>query len=496
MDVRIECHDLKLGMFVSELDRPWEDTNFMFQGFMITSAEQISELQSQCVYVIVSQEKSKEGLFSITEVAIEEKPIVTPTLKNLSQVSQLDQAERLQLANPIKLGKGLLSTIKKIGQELISKKSDLPDDNHFNPLKSAMTLQLEEDERKAEIKRRQDVRIIRNKFSGQPNVPDNVVDYMIKTTVEEELVTAKKVSDRIQNDLGITLFAEMTSADLSSRINVAKEVLSEVVDSIVRNPSAMLLVTNIKRLDDIHYQHAIDFSIMMVSFGRQLGIPKAELNHIALGGLLHDIGKSKVEKMILDKPNRLSSEEYQKIKLHIEYGSRMLDDIPDIHPIVRQIVERHHERYDGQGYPEALSAERIGIYGSMAGIVETYATMTSHQPYADARTSAKAVSVLVAMRDKAFQAELVDQFIQVVGVYPIGSIVQLSSGEIGIVSRQNKLWRLKPLVTVIIDANGNKLSNTYVIDLSKAVEKDSKSLSIVNELPSGIHGIDARDYFI
>lgn len=493
MDVRVESKQLTLGMYVTELDRPWEDTSFMFQGFLLTSNDQITELQAYCNYVIVSQEKSKEGLFTIQKPSPTADTTPNISLKNLAQVAQFDNADKAN--NTLSKGKGLFSTIKKFGQGLLSKNTEPEEALPLNLLPSAMTLQFDQEERNAETKRRQEVRVIRNRFAGQDHMPNTVVDYMTKTTVEEELVSAKKISDRIDQELGDALFDEMTGADLSQRINVAKEVLSEVVDSIIRNPNALLLVKNLKRMSDTHYQHAIDMSIMMVSFGRQLGIPKAELDHIALGGLLHDLGKTKVPKEILDKPSRLTAEEFEHIKLHVAYGTRLLDDITDIHPIVRQIVERHHERYDGKGYPEGLQAERIGIFGSMAGIVETYATMTSHQPYAAARSSAKAVSALVAMRDKAFQAELVDQFIQVVGVYPIGSIVQLSTGEVGIVSRQNKLWRLKPVVTIIVDGNEQRLANSYVMDLAKQKNED-QPITIANELPSGTYGIDARDYFI
>ena len=171
-------------------------------------------------------------------------------------------------------------------------------------------------------------------------------------------------------------------------------------------------------------------------------------------------------------------------------------ELEQLSHVVRQIVERHHERYDGQGYPAGLKGEEIGLYGSMAGIVETFSTITSHQPYAPARSSATAISTLVALRSQAFQSELVDQFIQVVGVYPIGSLVKLSTGEVGIVIKQNKLWRLQPMVTVMVGADGERLERQKTIDLVKFNQNNDNPISIITELPAGSYGIDPKDYFL
>lgn len=487
MDVRIDSANIKVGMYVTELDRPWEDTSFMFQGFLISSEAQVLELRAQCSYIIVSEEKSENGMFEIKAAPVEKKIKPTTINKPIILEEVLESKK-----NPSKPISGFFSSIKQIGKEILSfkaKEIELP------PLKTAYTIQFEEDERKAEIIRRKDVRVIRKHYAETSGETQQVVDYSIKSSIEEELISAKKATDRLTHEVASSFMLEITNADLSDRIEVAKELLSDVVESIIRNPSAMLLISNLKNNDNSHYRHALDVAIMMVSFGRQLGIPKEELNHIALGGLLHDLGKTKVPNDILKKPQRLNAEEYSQVQMHVEYGHRMIDDIPNIHPITRQIILHHHERFDGNGYPEQLSDGAIGLYGSMAGIVETYATMTANQPYASARSSAKAVGVLVALRGKAFQAELVDQFIQVVGVYPTGSIVQLSTKEIGIVTRQNRLWRLKPLVTLILDEHGQKLPQQKTIDLARE-QPDNKVISIITELPSGSFGIDPKDYFI
>lgn len=487
MNVQIDVANLQMGMYVTELDRPWSDTNFMFQGFLIESEAQLNELKAQCSYVIVSQEKSLDGLFELEEnKPSEKKNTIKKTTAAIQEIEEFDDQP-----SPIKKG-GLFSSIKQIGKDLIKFKS-----NKQQNLSNSYTIQFEEEQKEAEDKRKQVVNVIRKTYSAKDGSTTVIADYPVKTTLEEELKSAKKASESLNKQIADSFMLEMTSADLSDRIDIAKDILNDVVDSIIRNPNAMLLINSMKSVDDLTYRHAMDMSIMMVSFGRQLGIPKKELNEIALGGLLHDIGKSKIDKSIIKKPQRLNAQEYAEAQKHVEYGLEIVKDIAGLGDVSKAIIELHHERYDGKGYPRHLSGEDIGLYGSMAGIVETYASMTANLPYAEARSSSKAVSVLVALRGKAFQSEMVDQFIQVVGVYPVGSIVQLNTGEVGIVIKQNKLWRLKPIITLVCDHNGNPIQRQRTVDLVRDVDPDTQApLAISTELPAGSFNIDPKNFFL
>ena len=236
---------------------------------------------------------------------------------------------------------------------------------------------------------------------------------------------------------------------------------------------------------------------MLISFGRHLGIPKQELNQIAMGGLLHDIGKSKIADMLLNKPEALTKIEMDEIRKHVSYGLEIVDGYDNLNPITRMIVAEHHERHDGTGYPNKLKGDTINLYGAMAAIVEAYSAMTSPWVFAKAKTSAMAVSILVNLKGKAYHPELVDHFIQVVGVYPIGAIVELSTGEVGIVIRQNKFWRLKPLVNVILSSDKLSLPKPYTVDLVQASKKElDEPLNIIAELPANKYGINPKDYFL
>lgn len=475
-------------MYVSELDRPWTDSTFLFQGFLIESEEQIRELQAQCSYVIVSQESSLPGIFetagakskaasglNIRPVAIRNS--ASPAVKNLSP-------------DKSKWG-GIFNAIKQISKDLLaSSKSD--EQNSSNPFF------IEDQERNdlAESRRRQEITKIRENYAKYGEITTEIVDYPIETTLEQEYVAAKAATTKFEKQLAASLMLEMTGENLSRRIDVAKDLLADVVDSIIRNPEAMFLVRQLKDIDDVTYHHALDVSVMLVSFGRQLGLPKKELNEIALGGLLHDIGKSRIPSEIIHKKGTLTDDELRVARTHVKLGIEVVQGLDNLGDIVLQVIERHHERYDGKGYPTGLSGEEIGLYGSMAAIVETFSSITSYQPYSEARSSAQAVSVLVSLRDEAFQGELVDQFIQVVGVYPMASVVKLSSGEVGIVIKQNRLWRLKPVVSIVIDANGNRLPSPMTIDLARPPQLDVEPPSIITELPSGAYDIDPKEYFL
>ena len=482
MDVKIEINTIQLGMYVTELDRPWSDSTFLFQGFLIENDEQIQELQDQCSYVIVSQERSSPGIFAPEP---KKEPVKAPQSRKDADTLTIHAVDTEQNS---KSKSGIFGFFK----ELFTARSSAD-----NTASASDKASQEAMDRIEEIRQKEELAGLRSNFSKQAGVTAKISDYATSASVKEETAPAKTATEKFEQEIASNLMLEMTGADLGDRIEVAKELLVDVVDSIIRNPNAMMLISKLKNIDANSYQHAMDVCIMMISFGRQLGLPKSELNKVGLGALLHDIGKSQVNKEILEKRTKLSPEEYEEVKKHVSYGVDVLLKAEKLGQIEQMIIERHHERYDGKGYPKGLAGEEIGLYGCMAAIVETYSTITSEKPYAPARSSAKAVTTLMALRGKAFHPELVDQFVQVVGVYPIGSVVELTTGEVGIVLEQNKLWRLKPLVSVLVGADGKKLSRPYLVDLAKPQKADTdKPLAIANELPAGTFGIQLKDYFL
>ncbi len=272
-----------------------------------------------------------------------------------------------------------------------------------------------------------------------------------------------------------------------------------MVASVVRNPSAFAWLNQIKRVDDYSYHHALGCAIWAASFGRFLGLEKSELHMLALGGLLFDMGKIELPNELLVAARPLTGEERESMKRHVEAGLTMLSKTPGLSPRIIEIVATHHERHDGSGYPRGLSGGEIPIFGRIMGLIDSYDAMTSERPYASARSPHAAVQELYESRNSLFQPELVEQFIQSCGIYPTGSLVELSSGEVGVVTEIHSLKRLRPKVMLVLGADKVPLSSFKEVDLGELGEDagpGDSQLTVKCGLPSGAYGIRASELFL
>ncbi|MFZ5723327.1 MAG: HD-GYP domain-containing protein [Pseudomonadota bacterium] len=274
---------------------------------------------------------------------------------------------------------------------------------------------------------------------------------------------------------------------------VIKKVAGLMVNSVTRNPDAFVWLSRVRDADSYSYAHSLRSSVWALVFGRHLGMPRDILEDLALGVLLAEVGKTKIPRSLLMKPDKLTEDETIQVRKHVEYGVDILRQCQGISETVISVAQFHHERYNGSGYPYGLAGADIPLLSRIAGIVDTYDAITSPRPYAEPRTSSEAVSMLYESRDKLFQAQLIEQFIQAVGVYPTGTMVQLSTQEVGIVISQNTARRLRPIVMLVADHEQNLLPTAEVVDLMK-LEHDSAGnpLSIARCLKPGEFGIDPK----
>ncbi len=271
----------------------------------------------------------------------------------------------------------------------------------------------------------------------------------------------------------------------------AKKSVEPMIDSITRNPDACIWLARMKQEDQYTYQHSLGASIWAVALGRQLGLPKADLRSLAIGGLLFDVGKLAVDKELLDTSRPLTDEEFELVRDHVRLGVEMVQGSSLMNQDVIDMITYHHERHDGSGYPEGMSGDQIPVFGRIAAIVDCYDAITSHRPYARAIPPAQAIKMLYEWKDRDFQAELVEEFIQAIGIYPAGSLVELSSGEVAVVVAEYRTRRLRPRVLVLLDADKQPLESFRSVDLlNETHTEDGEPLDIVSSLEPDSYGID------
>ena len=337
----------------------------------------------------------------------------------------------------------------------------------------------------------------------------------VKLSARERLVPKKPIvySDAIETKDEIP--AATTSLDDAERIveecvvklqnnggfdvDAIEAAITPLVQSVMRNQTALAALTRMRKFDDYLYSHAISCAVWGAIMGRQIGLPPKDINRLATACSIMDIGKTNLPQVLLQKTTAPSEEEWQTLRNHVEEGASLLEEQGLTDQRILAAVRSHHERHDGSGYPYGLEGNKIPAFGRIAGIIDTYDAMISERPYAEAKSSYQAIQEIHAAANTLFQEELVEFFIKSVGVFPVGSIVELNTGEVGVVIAQSTSHRLKPKLMLILEADKSKRSNLVIIDLAFQQQGDtSKPLQwwITKELPINAYGIDPQQYFL
>ncbi len=297
----------------------------------------------------------------------------------------------------------------------------------------------------------------------------------------------------------------------SLSLGETKRVASEMVDSVLRNPDAFTWLSRVQEKDEYTYSHAVRSSVWAILFGRHIGLPKRDLDVLAMGVLLKDVGKVMLDVALLSKLERTAEEE-RAFSAFVELGCEILRKTPGVEPRVISVVKTHCERLNGSGFPQGLSGDKIPLLGKIAGIVTYYDHVTNPRGSRHPIAPSKAVAKLYELRNIQFQEELVVEFIRAIGLYPTGTLVELSTGEVAVVVEQNFERRLKPRVIVVLDAYKQPLGEYLLLDLSeddkrkqelldsgKKTRYEIEKIEIARDLEPGSYDVDIasiRDHYL
>lgn len=418
---KIPTQDLQTGLYVQQLDRPWTETPFVFQGFFIKSQDDIEELKHYCDYVFVDAWRSRE--------------------------------KSMQGANSELRGEVSLPASGVI---------------RFNGDESTMTRS-----EKSSQKRR---------------------TYEKTKQVEYEIVNAEIIHHEASHAANSMLSGLQKNGKLD--INLADHAVKTMMDSVLRNPDAMIWLSKMRKFDGYIYQHSINCTIWSLAFARHLGLDKQAIYEIGLGCMLFDVGKLRLPGGLLIKAHALNHLEMRIVRSHVEYGLEILDKTEGLNQRVINMVSSHHERFNGSGYPEGLVGNAIPTFAKIAGIVDSYDAMISPRPYAKQHSPYEAVRQMYLWRGNLFQPEVIEQFMQVVGVFPTGTLVELSTGAVGVVISQNETRRLRPRIMLILDEKKRRLQHFEIVDLMEDTSWNNiQDIWINSQLPSGSYGIDPQKLY-
>jgi len=391
--------DLQFGMYISELDRPWTETPFAFQGFWLQTDRQLAALRKFCKHVFIDAAKS-QAKGTAPRRSAPEPDLTVPAFEIHGNAGY---------APP----------------------SDLPREIEAATLVYSRTCE----------------------------------------ALEELLEPLARGATRLE------------AAELA-------KLVDQLADSIIRNPEALLLLSKVREIRTPAHARALQVSVYMMVFGRFLQRQPDEIELLGLLGLLQDVGMVRMPAALLLKHGPLTEEEAEMLKRHVELSAHILGITTGLPPKFANLALLHHERQDGTGYPRRLRGYQIGLPGSIAAICDAYETLLAPPPYGEGEAPGDAIKHLVKGRGGAFHGPLLEQFIRCMGAFPVGSTVELTSGDFGVVVGEHLMQRLTPRVLLLIDRTGKLVRSPRIVDL--AAEPD---IRIRRTLEQGQLAFDPRRLF-
>jgi HD-GYP domain-containing protein (c-di-GMP phosphodiesterase class II) len=436
--LKIDAANLECGMYVAQLDRPWLETPFLFKGFEIQDDKALKQLRHFCKHVYVDATRGSVPKDQVLAARRREdqyaKSLATP-------------ATRLEHAMRPSLQQRLLAAVTRLDRT--GTLASFFQTKHY-----------------------------RNAVPTRDEAPRAMLAY------DTAAVVLADALEQFQQGRGLDVVR-------------LKSVVAPLIDSILRNHDAMAWLVCLRKRESDRTQRSIGSAVWAVILGRHLGFDRAGLETLALGGMLLDLGNAKVPIQILSKADGLDDVERTIVRKHVAVGLDLVKKTSGLNADVVAMIQHHHERHDGSGYPKGFAGADIPVFGRIAGLVDCFDAMTTKRPYAPARSAYDAVRELNSLSGAAFQRELVEQFVQAVGMFPTGSLVELNTGEVGLVIEQNRVRRLRPKLMVLLNANKSPVSRHALLDLKAKPASDSEGEAywIRRGLEPGAFGLDPKDYF-
>lgn len=290
------------------------------------------------------------------------------------------------------------------------------------------------------------------------------------TSMAEELDRATQICERSKAAVA-SMFAEARMGQSISTTG-AQRMVEEISDSITRNPGALISLARLKTADDYTYMHSVAVCALMIALGRQLGIDEKLTRELGVAGLLHDLGKAVMPMDVLNKPGKLTDDEFAIIKTHPERGWAMLKEGSGVDDITLDVCLHHHEKMDGSGYPEGLSGDAISLYARMGAVCDVYDAITSNRPYKLGWDPAQSLGKMAEWAKGHFDPAVFQAFVRSLGIYPVGSLVRLASGMIGVVTEQSAESLLTPRVKVFYSTKSKMRVLPRMVDLARVSNGD------------------------
>lgn len=290
-----------------------------------------------------------------------------------------------------------------------------------------------------------------------------------RTSIQQELQQASRIIKESKRAVA----SMFKNARLGKVVNAESvmPLIEEISASIKRNEGALISLVRLKTQDDYTYMHSVAVCALMTALARELGLGEAEIRQVGLAGLMHDIGKSAIPLEILNKPGALTDNEFTKIKLHPEKGHQLLIQAGIDDPVTLDVCLHHHEKIDGTGYPKRLTGDQISLYAKMGAVCDVYDAVTSNRPYKSGWEPGVSLQRMAQWKNH-FDQTVFKAFVKSVGIYPVGSVVLLKSGRLGVVIDQSPKSLLQPIIKVFFSTKSKARIQVEVIDLSKPSAMD------------------------